>query len=123
MTKMRDVAVPALILCMPLLAAFVYLAPDTAAYAAGAPDGKQVFLSQKCDLCHAVPAAGIAATTQSMKMKGPDLDGLAARHDATWTKKYLAKQEAIGDKKHPKELKASDAEGEALVAWLLAQKK
>ncbi len=123
MTKMRDVAVLAVILCVPLAAAFVYLAPDTAAFAAGAPDGKQIFLAQKCDLCHAVPAAGIAATTQSAKMKGPDMNGLAASRDAAWLKKYLAKQESLDGKKHSKELKATDAETEALVNWLLAQKK
>jgi len=114
MTKMRDVAVLALILCVPLAAAFVYLAPDTAAYAAGTPDGRQIFLAQRCDLCHAVPAAGIAAVTAVATMQGPRIDGLAARHDADWLKNYLAQH---------KELKSTDAEADALASWLLEQEK
>lgn len=124
MAKMRDVAILALILCVPMLAALAYLAPDAPAYAANAtPDGRAIFLAQKCDLCHAVPAVGIAATTKSEKMKGPEINNLAAQRNADWLRKYLTKNEAIDGKKHGKEFKGSDAELTALTDWLLAQKK
>ncbi|HYH47425.1 MAG TPA: cytochrome c [Thermoanaerobaculia bacterium] len=113
-----------LILAVPVLIASFYAgaaaAPAPAAPAAGL-DGKALFLAQKCNLCHAIPAAAIVRTTKSEKVAGPDLPG---KHtDAAFLKKYLAKQEAIEGKKHSKEVKASAAELDALVTWLLKQEK
>jgi cytochrome c5 len=100
----------ALILTVPLL---------LAASGRAATDGKAVFLAQKCNMCHSVPAAGIEKTTKSEKIAGPDLPG---KHtDAAFLKKYLAKEETIDGKKHVKEFKAADAE--ALINWILKQKK
>jgi hypothetical protein len=55
------------------LVALLYATPS-----AGAPtptttdkvtfDGKEIFLAQKCDLCHTVSSAGIEAKTKSDKM-------------------------------------------------------
>lgn len=112
-----------LILAVPLtIATFLggASAAPAAAAAAAAPDGKALFLAQKCDMCHSVPAAGITRTTKSEKVAGPDLPG---KHtDAAFLKKYLAKQEAIDGKKHSKEVKA-EADAAALVEWILKQKK
>jgi cytochrome c5 len=100
----------ALILIVPLL---------LAATGRAATDGKAVFLAQKCNMCHSVPVAGIEKTTKSEKIAGPDLPG---KHtDAAFLKKYLAKEEAIDGKKHVKEFKGADAE--ALISWILKQKK
>ena len=54
-------------------------------------DGKAIFLAQKCNTCHSVSTEGIAATTKSEKMKGPDLINL--KHDA----KLLATIPGVGD--------------------------
>lgn len=76
-------------------------------------------MDQKCNLCHAVPAAGIEATTKSDKMKGPDIKGL--EQDADWIVAYLKKEADIEGKKHMKAATGSDDELKALAAWLKAQ--
>jgi hypothetical protein len=98
-------------------------APTVLAAEATAPDGKALFLAQKCNMCHAVGSAAIAATTTSEKMKGPDLSSTATERDAAWLAKYLTKQEAIEGKKHVKEVKLTEAELKALTAWLQQQRK
>ena len=85
-------------------------------------DGKQIFLAQKCNLCHAVSPAGIEATTKSEKMKGPDLVGLS-KTDAKLINGYLRKVADIDKKKHVKQFTGSDEEMGALIAWLQKQKK
>ncbi len=108
----------ALAVAIPLLA----LTPRAAAAEEGGTDGKAIFLAQKCNLCHGVSTAAIEATTKSDKVKGPDLVGLAGKRDADWIKKYLTKQADIEGKQHGKEVKLADAEMQALVDWILAQK-
>jgi mono/diheme cytochrome c family protein len=108
----------------PMLAAFYSSA--TGAAAAQAPkvlDGKQIFLAQKCNLCHGVSSAGIAATVKSEKMKGPDLTGVTPKLDAKLLNEYLRKTAMIHDKKHGKEFTGSDEEMGALIAWLQKQEK
>ena len=38
--------------------------------------GQELFVAQKCNLCHAVSTVGIEAKTKSEKMMGPDLVGI-----------------------------------------------
>jgi|SRR5687768_884782 mono/diheme cytochrome c family protein len=85
-------------------------------------DGKQIFLAQKCNLCHSVSPAGIEATTKSEKMKGPDLVGESKR-DAKLLNGYLRKTADINGKKHIKQFTGSDEEIGALIAWLQKQEK
>ena len=91
------------------------------AEAQGAKDGKQLFLDQKCNVCHSVSTAGITATTKSEKMKGPDL--VNVKHDAKTLTAYLKKTADLNGKKHAKEVKLSDADLKTLIDWILAQKK
>lgn len=86
-------------------------------------DGKQIFLAQKCNLCHTVSSAGIQATVKSEKMKGPDLTGVAPKLDAGLLNNYLRKKTEINGKKHGKEFTGSDEEIGALIAWLQKQEK
>lgn len=112
------------LLAGPLLAAFY--SSSTGAAAAQAPkvlDGKQIFLAQKCNLCHAVSSAGIVATAKSEKMRGPDLTGVTPKLDARILNDYLRKKSTIHDKKHGKEFTGSDEEMGALIAWLQKQEK
>ena len=88
--------------------------------AKGTLDGKQIFMSQKCNTCHAVSSASITATT---KVKGGDLAGLANKEDAAWLGKYLRKEGDKKGKKHAKAFTGSDEELGALIAWLQKQEK
>lgn len=88
---------------------------------ADAPQGQQLFLAQKCNLCHAVPTAGIEAKTTSDKMKGPDLVNIS--EDAPTVKAFITQQSDLDGKKHKKAAKGTDAELDALVSWLLAQQR
>jgi mono/diheme cytochrome c family protein len=108
-----------------VMLALLYSGPGAAPAAAQAAkvlDGKQIFLAQKCNLCHSVSPAGIAATTKSEKMKGPDLVGLAKK-DAKLLNSYLRKTADINGKKHSKQFTGSDEEIGALIAWLQKQEK
>src|SRR5262245_37611487 len=80
-------------------------------------DGKATFQAQKCDTCHAVSSAQIAATG---KIKAPDLSKVELP-DAAWIAKYLRKEESKDGKKHLKAFTGSDEELAALVAWLQSQ--
>ena len=105
--------------------ALVYSGPGAAPAAAQAAkvlDGKQIFLAQKCNLCHSVSPAGIAATTKSEKMKCPDLVGLSKK-EAKLLNSYLRKTADINAKKHAKQFTGSDEELGALIAWLQKQEK
>ena len=107
------------------LLAILYSGPGAAPAAAQAAkvlDGKQIFLAQKCNLCHSVSPAGIEATTKSDKMKGPDLVGLSKK-EATLLNGYLRKTADINKKKHVKQFTGSDEELGALIAWLQKQEK
>ena len=88
---------------------------------AATPDGKEIFLGQKCNMCHAVSSAGITPTG---KIKAPDLTGLAAKEDAAWLGKFLKKEAA--DKKGKKHIKPFTGSAEdltTLVDWLQKQTK
>jgi len=84
------------------------------------PAGQELFLAQKCNLCHSVPPVGIEATTKSDKMKGPELVDLDA--EAEWMGQFLRKQVQKDGANHKKEFKGTDEELQALVDWLLEQK-
>ena len=91
------------------------------ATANAATDGKEIFLGQKCNMCHAVSSAGITPTG---KIKAPDLTGLAAKEDPAWLGKFLKKEAA--DKKGKKHIKPFTGSAEdltTLVDWLQKQTK
>ena len=87
--------------------------------------GQQVYLDQKCNMCHAVSTVGIEAKTTSEKMKGPDLVGLAKHEtlaDAATLAKYIKQEAKLDGEEHKKGFKGTDEELQALVDWLLEQK-
>ena len=86
--------------------------------ASAAPDGKQVFLDQKCNMCHTVSSAGITPTS---KIKAPDLAGLASKEDPAWITKFLKKEVDKNGKKHIKPFTGGDEDLAAVVAWLQKQ--
>lgn len=107
-----------------VLVTVILLAALYSGAAAGQPsklDGKQIFLAQKCNMCHTVSSAGIEATSKAMK--APDLTGLASKQDAKLLTSYLRKSADINGKKHMKAFTGSDEELGALIAWLQKQEK
>jgi mono/diheme cytochrome c family protein len=104
-----------------LLVVPAVLAP-TQAEEAAAPDGKAVFLAQKCNMCHAVPSQGIEAKMTSEKMKGPDMTGQTSRLKADEVTGFLRKTGQIEGKTHSKEFTGTDAELQAVIAWLASLK-
>jgi mono/diheme cytochrome c family protein len=110
-----------------LLAAFYSVtAGGDAAAATAAPaklDGKQIFLAQKCNLCHSVSSAGIERTVKSEKVAGPDLTNTAAKEDAATLSKFLKKEAEPNGKKHGKTFTGSEEEMAAVISWLQQQKK
>jgi mono/diheme cytochrome c family protein len=115
----------ALALFAPLaVALFALLASAPGTASAAEPkvlDGKQIFLAQKCNLCHAVSSAGIQMTMKSSK--APDIAGAVVKKDAQAINNYLRKKTDMNGKKHPKDFTGSDEELGALIAWLQTQEK
>ena len=105
------------VLVAVLLLAILYSGPASGA----TPDGKTLFLAQKCNMCHNVPAAGIERTTKSEKMAGPDLVNIQV--EAATLAKVLRRQEDVHGKKHAKEFKGTDEELNTVITWILSQKK
>ena len=85
---------------------------------AATPDGKQVFLDQKCNMCHSVSSAGITPTS---KIKAPDLAGLASKEEAAFLTKFIKKEADKNGKKHVKNFTGTDEDLAAVVAWLQKQ--
>jgi len=112
-----------LLLATPFAVALFFSANAAPAVAAAPPDGKAIFLAQKCNLCHSVSAAGIERQTKSEKIAGPDLTTATAKHDKAFLEKFLTKQETLDGKKHGKEFKGTPQELDALIDWLKQPKK
>jgi mono/diheme cytochrome c family protein len=111
---------PAALAVLPLLAA----APVAAAGEGAATGGKQIFLAQKCNLCHSIDSQGITRTSKSEKTKGPDLSNVGGTHLAPWITQWLKKEVAGTDgKKHVPNWKGTDAELKTLADWLATLKK
>jgi mono/diheme cytochrome c family protein len=106
---------PTTLVSFALVAGVSILAADASA---ATLDGKQIFLDQKCNMCHTVSSAGITPTS---KIKAPDLAGLASKEDAAWLGKFLRKAADKNGKKHIKAFTGSDEELGAMVAWLQKQ--
>lgn len=87
--------------------------PTTPTPPTGGADAKATFLAQKCNTCHNVPSASISKTMASSK--APDLKG--GRSAATIVG-YLKGTESINGKKHVKKWTGSEADLQAVAAWL-----
>ena len=82
------------------------------------PDGKQIFLDNKCNSCHTVASQDIT----SKKDDAVDLSNAGTVGDAQLMKSYLLKEAQINDKDHKMKFKGSDDELNTLVNWLLTLK-
>lgn len=83
-------------------------------------DGKDLFLAEKCDTCHAVKSKGIEASKKN------EADLSALKGDADFLKKFVKKEvgkevEKDGAKKevkHKKGFKGADADLDTIIKWL-----
>jgi hypothetical protein len=125
MRKLTDLFSLTAILGVPILIALLVpmLAVPQPAGAAGDAPGKAIFLAQKCNMCHNVASEGIARTTKSDKVAGPDLPGDLADKPAPFFVQFLKKEvpNNEGDK-HKKDWKGTDDELKTLSEWLAAAK-
>jgi mono/diheme cytochrome c family protein len=116
---MTDLAKLAAILALPALA--WTLPASTPAAAADAPTGKEVFLAQKCNTCHAIASQSIEMTSKTSK--APDLSNAGA-HDSAFIQQWIKKEVAADDgKKHMPTWKGTDAELKTVADWLATLKK
>jgi hypothetical protein len=84
------------------------------------PDGKSIFLTSGCKMCHSVPSQGIVAKATSKRMKGPDIAGITA--EPSQLGRYLRGQTEKNGVPHMKAFKGTAEQLELLVAWVLDQK-
>jgi len=92
----------------------------------GTTDGKSIFLTSKCNTCHAIQSLGIARTTvptSSTQKVPPDLSTVGSRHNADWISRWLQKKEELNGAKHLKMFKGTDEELASLSTWLSSLKK
>ena len=82
------------------------------------PDGKQIFMDNKCNSCHTVASQDIT----SKKDDAIDLSNAASVGDAQLLKSYLLKEAQINDADHKMKFKGSDDDLNTLVNWLLTLK-
>ncbi len=97
--------------------------PDTT------PAGQQVFVAQKCQMCHTVYSAGIGeppaedAKKEEEEAEGPpDLSLAGTGRTAEWLSLFLQKKEALNEKKHMMTFKGADEELTTLANWILTLK-
>ncbi len=93
----------------------------TSASVAGekAKDGKTVFETSKCGMCHSVETAGIA---KKEGKKVTDLSKVGAEKKADWIAKYLKKEADLNGKKHGPKFTGTEEDLQALAKWLAAPK-
>lgn len=82
------------------------------------PEAKELFLANKCNLCHSIDSYEVVRKTKSEKIKGPDLSDVGSRHAADWIAGFLNRLELLNDKRHKKEFKGAPKEAQELAEWL-----
>jgi len=82
--------------------------------------GKDIFLSKKCNTCHAIKSQEIDSKQAN---KYPDLSNVGNKeYTAEFLHKYLMKEEKINNKAHPIKFGGEAAELDTLISWLLTLK-
>jgi hypothetical protein len=89
--------------------------------AASSAAGREVFLEQNCQRCHAVSTAGIEARVTTGRTAGGDLS--ASTMDRAGLRAVSLREREVDDRRHPGEFKGTAAQLEAMVDWLIAQRR
>jgi hypothetical protein len=85
--------------------------------------GAELFTEAKCNMCHSVASADVVATVKSDSMKGPDLGGFKYEGDTAELLAFLGQTATPNDVKHKKKWAGTQADLDAILAWLGEQKK
>lgn len=107
--------------CIIVFSGYILLAQEVKQRDAKTPEGKKIFLENKCQSCHSVQTAQIVRKTEdteSTELKPPDLSGVGLEHKAEWLMRYLQKKEKLDGEKHPKRFRGNDEELGTLTKWL-----
>lgn len=91
----------------------------TFACTSGSPNeqtARQVFVNNKCDMCHSLSAVGI--TKKMATAKAPDLSN--TQRSCDWMGAYIRKENTLNGKAHIVTFKGSDADLQTLARWLAA---
>jgi mono/diheme cytochrome c family protein len=88
--------------------------------AGDAGTGKDLFVANKCNVCHGISAQGIAKTMAASK--APDLSKAGKSANAATLKAYLMKTAQINGKNHSKKWAGSDADLQTVANWLASLK-
>ncbi|MEM7481245.1 MAG: hypothetical protein AAF481_08735 [Acidobacteriota bacterium] len=96
----------------------IVLSMSGAVRADDSDEGPTRFMAHKCNLCHGVPAVGIAAKTKSKKLLGPELGGPLPEVDPVALAAYLRQQQELDGKEHKREYKGTDEELQTILDWL-----
>lgn len=111
-------------LALPLvLAAATPTASRGSDMSSDAPQGKDLFVAMKCNMCHSIESQEVTAKTKSDKMKGPDLSNVGNEKKAEWITGWLQKKEEIDGKHHKGKFSGTDEQLKELVDWLGTLKK
>jgi cytochrome c553 len=105
-----------------LMAALLMTLAWTPSVSAEESPGKQLFLDNKCNMCHSVDALEIERTSTSDKMKAKDLSTVGDELELEWAVKFIKKEVEREGKTHKKIFKGSDDDAAAIAAWLLTLK-
>ena len=81
-------------------------------------NGKQIFIDNKCTMCHSVTSLEIT----SKKENAVDLSNIGSDLKPELLKSYLMKEAKINEKEHKLKFKGTDEELNALVDWLMTLK-
>lgn len=109
-----------------LLITVAALVALTAAPAAAADSGKDVFIAQSCNDCHTIESEGIAlgegAEEEEDAEDAPDLSDVGSEYEKVWIAKYLLKQVDKDGEKHKKRFRGSKQELVQVATWLATLK-
>ena len=79
------------------------------------PEGKTIFVANKCNSCHSIESVGLK---KKPNQKPPDLSNVGSERNAEWIMKYVQKKETIDGVKHLKAFTGKAEELKTLAGWL-----
>jgi len=103
-----------LVLSIVALYGFAYAIAET-----DEPDGKKIFIDNKCNMCHTVKSVGI----ESKKSDAIDIVQLEEGKNAEFWIQYLMKKEKLNGKDHKTAFKGKEEDLKKLVDWMLTLKE
>jgi mono/diheme cytochrome c family protein len=100
-------------------AAGVLAGDSAAASTSKPPDGKALFLAQRCDRCHALPSADIKP--KGLIKGAPILSERIAKLDPKALARYLRKEVPRNNRKHPIAFEGGGEDLATLIRWIQKQ--